>query len=208
MRRAGTRLQDVDLGVLMVDDLLTRTDRASMAHSLEVRVPFLDSGRVVVSPLDCPRHSRSRRFQKKRLLRQAVAPLDTQRRSSAEANVASRFRQRRWLRGELEPFARDVLASSNTTLDMASSSPRPRSRRVLDPTRERPGRSEPPALGSDLVHALGRLARERHRTTWARPHSEAQLAGAGLDRHDRARARPRVPAADDTTRRAGGVRSR
>src|SRR4029453_5182266 len=36
------RLQDLDLGIYMVDDLLVKTDRASMAHSLEARVPFPD----------------------------------------------------------------------------------------------------------------------------------------------------------------------
>ena len=104
------RLQDVDLGVLMVDDLLTRTDRASMAHSLEVRVPFLDP--IVSSfAFGLPQRLKVRRFQKKRLLRRAVAPLvppeivnGTKRGFSIPA--AS------WLRGELEPFARDVLSPS------------------------------------------------------------------------------------------------
>ena len=36
------RLQDVDRAIYLVDDLLVKTDRMSMAHSLELRVPFLD----------------------------------------------------------------------------------------------------------------------------------------------------------------------
>ena len=38
------RLQDVDIGIYLADDLLVKTDRASMAHSLEARVPFCDRG--------------------------------------------------------------------------------------------------------------------------------------------------------------------
>ncbi len=104
------RLQDVDLGVLMVDDLLTRTDRASMAHSLEVRVPFLDP--IVSSfAFGLPQDLKVKRFAKKRLLRQAVAPL-------LPAPIVEGAKRgfsipaAKWLRGELQPFARDVLAPS------------------------------------------------------------------------------------------------
>src|SRR5207249_8728931 len=68
------RLQDVDLGVYLVDDLLVKTDRASMAHSLEARVPFLDP--VVTSfALALPIRHRVRGLRKKVLLRKAAAPL-------------------------------------------------------------------------------------------------------------------------------------
>jgi asparagine synthase (glutamine-hydrolysing) len=103
------RLQDVDARTYLVDDLLVKTDRASMAHSLEARVPFLDP---VVDELAAalPTRLKVRRSAKKVLLRKAAEPL-------LPAEIV-RGRKRgfsipaaAWLRGELEPFARETLSA-------------------------------------------------------------------------------------------------
>jgi asparagine synthase (glutamine-hydrolysing) len=102
------RLQDVDLGVLMVADQLTKTDRASMAHSLEARVPFCDPA-VAELALALPRRLRVRGLAKKVLLRKAAEPLlpaEIVRGKKRGFSIPAAA----WLRGELEPFARDVLA--------------------------------------------------------------------------------------------------
>src|SRR5918996_1085070 len=102
------RLQDVDLGTYLVDDLLVKTDRASMAHSLEARVPYLDEI-VAGFALSLPTDLKVRGLQKKRILRRAAAPLLPRsllhRRKRGFSIPAAA-----WLRGELEPFAREVLA--------------------------------------------------------------------------------------------------
>jgi asparagine synthase (glutamine-hydrolysing) len=104
------RLQDIDLGIYLVDDLLVKTDRASMAHSLEARVPFLDP--VVTNlALALPTRDKVRGLRKKVLLRKAVEPL------VPHAVVHGRKRgfsipAAAWLRGRLEPFARETLAAS------------------------------------------------------------------------------------------------
>jgi asparagine synthase (glutamine-hydrolysing) len=104
-----TRLQDVDLGTYLVDDLLVKTDRASMAHSLEARVPYLDP---VVAGLaqSLPTRLKVRGLRKKVLLRKAAAPLLPRRIVYGRKRGFS-IPAAAWLRGELEPFARDVLAA-------------------------------------------------------------------------------------------------
>jgi asparagine synthase (glutamine-hydrolysing) len=102
------RLQDVDLGTYLVDDLLVKTDRASMAHSLEARVPFLDS--VVTNfAFSLPSRHKVRGLRKKVLLRKAAAPLvppELLRRRKRGFSIPAAS----WLRGELEPFARETLS--------------------------------------------------------------------------------------------------
>jgi asparagine synthase (glutamine-hydrolysing) len=103
------RLQDVDLGIYLVDDLLVKTDRSSMAHSLELRVPFLDS-EVAAMALGLATPLKVRGLAKKRLLRRALTPLLPKEvlrgpKQGFSVPVAA------WLRGPLQGFAREVLSA-------------------------------------------------------------------------------------------------
>ena len=104
---------EIDLGIFLVDDMLVKTDRASMANSLEARVPILDT---VVSDFALSLSPRTKvrglGFQKKRILRRAVAPLLPEpilrgKKRGFSIPLAA------WLRGELAPLAHDVLSPSN-----------------------------------------------------------------------------------------------
>jgi asparagine synthase (glutamine-hydrolysing) len=94
--------------VYLVDDLLVKTDRASMAHSLEARVPYLDP-MVTNLALALPTRQKVRGLRKKVLLRRAAEPLLPRRIVYGKKRGFS-IPAAAWLRGELEPFARDVLS--------------------------------------------------------------------------------------------------
>jgi asparagine synthase (glutamine-hydrolysing) len=101
------RLQDVDRAIYLADDLLVKTDRMSMAHSLEARVPFLDA-HVAEFAHALPTKAKVRGFAKKRILRAAAEPLVPReivrgRKRGFSIPAAA------WLRGPLVPFAREVL---------------------------------------------------------------------------------------------------
>ncbi|MBA2476467.1 MAG: asparagine synthase (glutamine-hydrolyzing) [Actinobacteria bacterium] len=104
------RLQDVDLGLYLVDDLLVKTDRASMAHSLEARVPFLDTA-VSDLALALPTRQKVHRLRKKVLLRKAAEPLLPERIVAGKKRGFS-IPAAAWLRADLEPFARETLSSA------------------------------------------------------------------------------------------------
>ncbi|MEX0973055.1 MAG: asparagine synthase (glutamine-hydrolyzing) [Solirubrobacterales bacterium] len=103
------RLQDVDLGIYLVDDLLVKTDRSSMAHSLELRVPFLDN-EVAAMALGLATPLKVRGLAKKRLLRRALAPLLPEEILRAPKQGFS-IPVAAWLRGPLQGFARETLAA-------------------------------------------------------------------------------------------------
>lgn len=102
------RLQDVDVGIYLPDDLLVKTDRTSMAHSLEARVPFLDR-EVYELASALPLGLRIRAGAKKRLLRKAIEPLVPRSIVHGPKRGFS-IPAAAWLRGELQPMARDLLA--------------------------------------------------------------------------------------------------
>ena len=67
-----TRMQQVDLNLWLAGDILLKADKMSMAHSLELRVPFLDR-RVLAVALGLPRRYRCTARRGKIALRAAAA---------------------------------------------------------------------------------------------------------------------------------------
>jgi asparagine synthase (glutamine-hydrolysing) len=100
----------VDLGLYLADDLLVKTDRASMAHSLEARVPFLDPV-VTRFAQGLPTGLKVRGLRKKVLLRRAAAPLLPRRIVFGRKRGFS-IPAAAWLRGDLESFARETLSAT------------------------------------------------------------------------------------------------
>jgi asparagine synthase (glutamine-hydrolysing) len=96
-----------DLLTYLPDDLLVKTDIASMAASLEVRSPFLDH-RVVSLGLSLPVESKLAGGRGKAILREAFAdvlPAETLRGPKRGFGVPLG----RWLRGELSGVLRETL---------------------------------------------------------------------------------------------------
>ena len=87
-----------------------KTDRASMAHSLEARVPFLDTA-VTDLALALPTAAEGARPA------QEGAAADARPSRCCRAEIVNGRKRgfsipaAAWLRGELEPFARDVLSA-------------------------------------------------------------------------------------------------
>ena len=119
---ALSRFLLADLSLNMPSAMLTRLDRASMAHSLEARVPFL-SHKVVDWALTLPDDLKLRGLTGKFLLRRAIAPW-------LPPSVARRPKQgfqvphAAWLRTGFGRFAeatwRDSGAASTSYLDPAA----------------------------------------------------------------------------------------
>lgn len=101
------RVMHVDIQTYLPDDLLVKVDRASMAHSLEVRSPFLDH-ELVEFAASVPSKYKWRGGSKKWLLKRAFA-------DRLPDEIISRSKQGfgvpldEWFRGELREFAQETL---------------------------------------------------------------------------------------------------
>lgn len=105
------KLMKIDMDMYLVDDLLALSDRASMAHSLEMRVPFLDH-QVVEFFWALPDHFKIKGFTKKYILKKAaerLLPKEIIYRKKMGFSVPLTV----WFRGILKSYVEDVLAPEN-----------------------------------------------------------------------------------------------
>ncbi len=103
------RLLNLNLRTYLVDDLLVKVDRCSMAHGLEVRSPFLDTELVELALRLAPR-TKIRGTTLKRVLREAVAdllPSDILRRGKRGFGVPLD----RWFRDDLAGYVAATLGA-------------------------------------------------------------------------------------------------
>jgi asparagine synthase (glutamine-hydrolysing) len=105
------RMSYVDLKTWLADDLLVKADRMTMAHSLELRVPFLDH-HLVEFAATLPGHLKLRRGAAKYLLKTWAKPL-LPRAIIDRAKAGFPIPTKTWFRGDLAGYAREVLSASN-----------------------------------------------------------------------------------------------
>src|SRR6202035_32342 len=105
----------MDLKTYLVDDILTKVDRASMANSLEVRVPLLDH-KVVEFAYSLPIELKIRNGKGKYLLRETMrrhlpgGHLDLQKKGFCIPIGP-------WMRGDLRDWAREIILNNKATAD-------------------------------------------------------------------------------------------
>src|SRR3954452_17812620 len=107
-----SRMMRFDFETYLPDDVLTKVDRMSMAHSIESRVPLLDN-RVIEFAATLPAHFKIANGRRKHILKESV-------RSLLPPGIADRRKQGFgvplgvWFRGGLTDVFSDVLKSSRT----------------------------------------------------------------------------------------------
>jgi asparagine synthase (glutamine-hydrolysing) len=108
----ATTMQYVDLQTWLPGDILTKADRMTMAHSLELRVPFLDRkvfdvAATLPRELKLPPGSQTTKYVLRHALKDVVPPFVVHRPKLGFPTPTAQ-----WLRGELGEWAHEILASS------------------------------------------------------------------------------------------------
>jgi asparagine synthase (glutamine-hydrolysing) len=106
-----SRIGYLDLKLYLQDDLLVKTDRMSMANSLEIRVPFLDHTFVEYART-IPSSLKLKGLTTKHILKKAMAPylppeILTRKKIGFDIPLGV------WIRNELKDFVTDVLSPAN-----------------------------------------------------------------------------------------------
>lgn len=107
-----TRMQFIDMHQWLNGDLLRNADRTTMAHSLELRTPFLDVNVFKVAS-EIPAKYRIAHGTTKYILRQAaegIVPAHVLHRPKLGFPVPIRF----WLKNEMYDWARQIINDSQT----------------------------------------------------------------------------------------------
>ncbi|MGH7340059.1 MAG: asparagine synthase-related protein, partial [Candidatus Rokuibacteriota bacterium] len=165
------RLLWVDLHLGLPDDMLTKVDRMSMAHSLEARVPLLDHP-LVEFMATVPSALKLRRLTTKYLMRRAVRdrlPRTILKGPKRGFNVPMPG----WLAGDLRGFMTDTLSPQRIT---------------------RTGIFQPAAVTRLVDEHLGRVA-DHSRALWALivlEHWARRETGRGARAHSAPSDRPRM----------------
>src|SRR4030043_1935330 len=105
------KLLNIDMQTYLVDDLLALTDRVSMAHSLEVRVPYLDH-KLVEFFWSIPPSLKLRGITKKYLLKKAaerILPKEIIYRKKKGFSVPLAV----WFRDSLKEYVKEILNEQN-----------------------------------------------------------------------------------------------
>jgi asparagine synthase (glutamine-hydrolysing) len=104
-----SQLTEIDIRSYMLDDILVKVDRMSMAHALEVRSPLLDH-EIVELAARMPTRMKLRGSRGKHILRR-VLKNKLPRRSMQKGKQGFGVPLRDWFRGGLRDFVHDSLAS-------------------------------------------------------------------------------------------------
>jgi asparagine synthase (glutamine-hydrolysing) len=106
-----TNLQELDIKTYMVDDILTKVDRASMLNSLEVRVPLLDHVFAELTfsiPASLKFHNGQQKYIFKKAMSKFLTPSVLQHRKQGFA-VPLNY----WFKEDLFEYIGDVLQNKN-----------------------------------------------------------------------------------------------